>query len=124
MMCEKCRQADASVHLSLFEGGCEVHRFCEPCAREFLESSHDPRMAGFRWQLYGIQTEGFVNMRARIIRIERETFVVHVIKSSHFPDDSELTFRRGLVSDETWNVGVELNFICTVDELKALIGSA
>ena len=124
MLCDECRQADASAHLSLFRDGWEVHHFCERCAREFLASSNDPQIAGLRWQLYGMQTEGFVNMRVRILRIEGETFIVRVIKSSQFPTDSELTFRRGLVADEAWHVGVELNFTCTLDEMKALIASA
>src|SRR5260370_5241772 len=69
MLCEKCRQELASVHLTL-ESGCEAHRFWDLCAKEFVNASNDPEMVDLRWQLYGTATEGFVHMRIRIIRVE------------------------------------------------------
>jgi hypothetical protein len=77
-------------------------------------------MAQLRWTLNGTITEGFVHIRARIVRIEETAFVLSILQSSHYSPGKELVISRDKVLGETWTLGTELVFTTSPDELERL----
>ena len=122
MKCEKCHQQNASVHLTLnVKADLQTFHYCETCAELFLNSSDDNTNAHLRWQLYGTETEGLVHLNVQILRIEGDTIIVRVTKSSMYTGGSELAFYSSFISQAQRKVGNILGFTCTREQISQIV---
>src|SRR5262245_45485351 len=117
MLCQKCQEQDACVHLTL-PGSEDASHLCEPCAKEMLGPSV---LARLRWDSAGDGTEGYVHATVRILRVEDDSITGRVVKSSLYPRGSEVAIRPRFVSEEQRRVGVEFTFTCPTMHISEVI---
>lgn len=77
-------------------------------------------MAGLRWQLYRMPTEGHVHLRACVLAAEGDVLVVRTLESSVFPPGSRLRLRSRFIPSERRTPDTELNFTCAVEKFNEL----
>jgi hypothetical protein len=117
MLCQKCQEQEACVHLAL-SGKEEESHFCELCAKEILSPSV---LARLRWDSAGEGTEGYVHATVHILRVEDDSIIGRVLKSSLYAHGSELAIRPCFVSEEQRRVGVEFTFTCPTLHISEVV---
>lgn len=122
MVCEKCQQLEATVHVT---GGRTIesptgqpisnekfeHHFCEACASKSLIANPELRYGP------GTRTE-----ELRVISVSGERTVVRLVRTETQPIAEEWTFLTSRLPPQYAVVGLEFRMTFTPAELEHLMG--
>ncbi len=121
MLCDKCQQNEASVHVTkrTLTGAATSKHFCESCAAVLGVADYSGEsLLLFPWEEGG---EGSFSVTGHISSVRTDAVVLRVLRCSHYPPATELAIQARYVPEGMRRVGAEFSFSFPAEKVSAII---